>query len=242
MRHASSLDRRPLQRLAATAGLALAGAMAFAQVTFVHQPPVTGGGTMRWSKLWVDTSGQGNNLDGDAICYEDFTLANTSTINHMEWWGTGYSEQGFQIEFWKQDPGTTAYQPLGVFRESGAQPDAAFTTTSYSSGSDGSGTTHFSLDLSSPVTLAANDASNPRWFVAIIGLTTVPYGEWNWAQGTGGSNRTFQFIRGGSPAGGDWYTQLPEGRALVLSGVPEPASFLAVGIGALVLLRRRAAK
>lgn len=233
--------RSAFGRSLAALALASAGASAFAQVTFVSQLPAASGGTLRWSKLWIDTSGQGNNLDGDAICYEDFTLAAQSQINHLEWWGTGASDQGFRIEFWKQDPGTTAYQPLGVFRESGALPEAAFNTTGYTSGADGSGTTHFSLDLASPVTLAANDASNPRWFVAIVGLTTAPYAEWNWAQGLGGSNRTFQFIRGGSPAGGDWFTALPEGRALVLSGapVPEPAAIAALGIGVLALAKRR---
>jgi hypothetical protein len=192
--------------------------------TMSNQPPASGGGTMRWSKLWVDPSGQGNDLDGDAICYEDFVLTNAAQINHLEWWGDGPPNHGFQIEFWKQDPGTIAYQPYAVFRSLGAQPEKSYTITSYSAVGDPTGTTHYSVNLPTPVTLAANNSSNPRWFVAIIALTDVAYLEWNWAQGIGGSSHTFQFIRGGSPAGGDWYVVLPEGRSMIVSGTYTTAS------------------
>lgn len=208
----------------------------------VTQTPAQGGGVSRWSKLWIDPQGD-NNLDGDAICYEDFVLNGDAQINHVEWWGDANPDLGFQIEFWKQDPGTIAYQPYGVFRETGAQPEYALQTTSYSMSGDPSGTTHYSLDLPSPVSLAANGPSNPRWFLAVIARTDVAYLEWNWAQGLGGSNNTFQFIRGGTAGGGDLYWILPEGRAFSLSGsvVPEPASLAVMGLGSLVFgLRRRA--
>ena len=65
----------------------------------VSQQPVNGGGISRSSQLWQDPGPGGNNLDGDAICWEDFTLAAPASINHMEWWGTGASELGFRIEF-----------------------------------------------------------------------------------------------------------------------------------------------
>lgn len=208
-------------------------------VDFVNQTPATNGGTYRWSKLWVDPAGQ-NDLDGDAICYEDFVLANDSTIDHMEWWGDHNPNKGFQIEFWKQDPGTIAYQPYAVFRNAGANPEASFVINDYTAGSDPSGTVHFTWDLPDPVSLAANNAGNPRWFVAIIGLTDVPYLEWNWAQGLGGSHNTFQWIRGGNEGGGDSYRVLGEGRAMVLAGpVPEPATLAVLGIGAMLLARRR---
>lgn len=210
-------------------------------VIFVNQTPAQNGGVSRWSKLWVDPTGN-NDLDGDSICYEDFTLANPSQINHIEWWGDVIPSQGFQIEFWKQDPGTIAYQPLGVFRGSGAQPETSFKTTSFTTSSDPSNTVHFSLNLAAPVSLAANNAANPRWFIAIIGLTDVPYLQWNWSQGLGGSTRTFQFVRGGHEGGGDLYRVLPEGRAMLLSGtpVPEPAALAILGLGfASIVWRRR---
>ena len=71
--------------------------------TLVSQSPVSGGGVTRWSQLWQDPGPDGNNLDSDAICWEDFSAAWPVTIERLEWWGTGACELGFQVEFWKQD-------------------------------------------------------------------------------------------------------------------------------------------
>lgn len=206
---------------------------------FVDQQPAANGGTLRWSKLWIDPFGD-NDLDSDAICYEDFVLTNDSTIEHLEWWGDLNPNLGFQIEFWKQDPGTIAYQPYAVFRNSGANPKAKFVSTDYAFGPDPSGMIHFSWDLPTPVELAKNDAVNPRWFVAIIGLTDHAPTIWSWATGNGGSHRTFQWVR----ADGNNFRLLGEGRALLISGtelVPEPAATAGIlmGLSALALRRRR---
>lgn len=219
------------------------GCLAFAAganaTVFVNQTPAANGGTLRWSKLWIDPFGD-NDLDSDAICYEDFVLANDSRIEHLEWWGNLNPNLGFQIEFWKQDPGTIAYQPYAVFRGSGANPEATFTSTDYAFGSDPSGMIHFSWDLPTPVELAKNGASNPRWFIAIIGLTDNAPTIWSWATGVGGSHRTFQWIR----ADANNFHVLGEGRALLISGtelVPEPVTVAGIlaGLGALALRRRR---
>lgn len=214
----------------------------------VSQEPVSGGGVARWSQLWQDPGPGENDLDSDAICWADFTLGGATTIEHMEWWGTGASEIGFRVEFWRQDPGTIAYQPLAVFDvapgPSPVNPEARFTVTAadFTTSSGPGGLTHFSLDLDSPVSLAANDAANPRWFVGIIGLTAQPYATWNWAQGVGGSHATFQFLRGGIDGGGYSFRALGEGRAMLLAGttVPEPGgASLLLALGGLVSRRRR---
>jgi hypothetical protein len=200
--------------LAAAAALP---SMAWGSVV-VNQQPVSGGGVARWSQLWQDPGPNGNDLDGDSVCWADFTLSAPTSINHIEWWGTGACELGFRIEFWRQDPGTVAYQPLGVFYYGGVHtvlPEARFDTTSYTVSGGPGGINHYVLNMPSPVTLPANNAANPRWFVAIIGLTSVPYATWNWSQGTGGSNRTYQFIRGEGPQ----FRSLPEGRALEMEGI-----------------------
>jgi hypothetical protein len=208
-------------------------------VILVSQVPPQGGGTGRWSKMWVDPFGD-NDYDSDAICYEDFVLAQQTTIEHIEWWGDAPPGLGFTIEFWRQDPGTIAYQPLAVFRNAGALAEAEFTTLGYSSNPD-LGKWHYSLDLAQGVTLDANNAANPRWFIAIYALDNSAPLLWSWSQGLGGSNRTFQWIR----ADGNQFHVLGEGRGLVLGGtpIPEPASMLALAFGVLTLalMRRRQA-
>jgi hypothetical protein len=184
----------------------------------VSQDPVSGGGVTRWSQLWQDPGPDGNDLNGDSVCWEDFAFGIPVTIDHVEWWGNGACELGFQIEFWRQDPGTIAYQPLAVFDYGGGPavtPEARFrvTPTEYTSSGGPGGLTHYSLDLASPVSLGANDAANPRWFIGIIGLTSQAYVTWNWSQGVGGSTRTYQYIRGEGPI----FRSLSEGRALLLS-------------------------
>ena len=130
-----------------------------------------------------------------------------------------------RIEFWRQDPNTIAYQPLAVWYYGwngpgdppvSPEPGSIPQTTAFTTSPGPGGLIHYSLDLASPVSLAANNSGNPRWFIAIIGLTSQPYATWNWAQNIQGSTHTFQFIRGGSPGGGNLFWILPEGRALVL--------------------------
>lgn len=212
----------------------------------VSQPPVVGGGVARSSQLWQDPSPAGNNLDGDAVCWEDFTLNQAAAISHFEWCGNGASELGFQIEFWRQDPGTIAYQPLGVFYYGQGNPPVSpeppgfitVTPADYVTSIDTAGLTHFVLDLASSVNLAANNSGNPRWFIGIVGLTAQPFATWNWAQDSSGSAHTFQFIRGGTPAGGDLFHELPDGRALILGDatvVPEPDSLMLLAAAALTI-------
>lgn len=212
----------------------------------VSQTPVSGGGVSRWSQLWQDPSPAGNDLDGDSICWQDFTLTAATSITHMEWWGKGASELGFRIDFWPQDPGTIAYQPLAVFDSgpgpSPVTPTARFTVTpaDFTTSAGPGGLTRFVLDLDTPVDLPANDAANPRWFVGVIGLTHQAYMTWDWAQGLGGSNRTFQFVRGGFDGGGYAFRSLGEGRALLLADVPEPMGLpLLVAAAALVVATRQ---
>ena len=213
------------------------------EVVLSSQSPVSGGGVSRWSQLWQDPTPAGNDLDGDSICWEDFTWSAPAVIDHLEWWGTGASELGFQIEFWRQDPGTIAYQPLAVFDvgpgPSNVTPEARFrvTPSDYTTALGPGGLTHFVLELANPLALAANDSGNPRWFVGIVGLTQQAYVTWNWAQGTGGSTRTFQWVRGGFDGGGYAFRALPEGRALLLSGIPEPSAATLCLSGAILLGR-----
>lgn len=191
--------------------------------TFSNQQPATNGGITRWSTLWVDPTGQ-NDLDSDSMCFEDFLLSGPAQINHLEWWGDSIPNKGFQLEVWKQDPGTVAYQPYAVWRGAGGLPNWHKTITIFNSSWDSRGMYHFTYDLTTPFNLAANDSTNPRWFLAVIGLTDVAFLEWNWSQGLGGSTQTMQWIRGG---GNRWY-HLAEGRAMVIGGNSLPATLSGV--------------
>lgn len=251
---------RAAAALALAALAVLPASRAAAQLPIV-QSPVPGGGVLRASQLWQDPHGD-DDLDGDAVLWDDFVLARPTSIGHVEWWGTGASELGFQLEIWRQDPNTIAFQPLGVFYyghhgagEPPVRPEAmlrrpldAITTTV-----GGDGMTHYVLDLATPLTLAANDATNPRWFIGIVGLTAQPYAQWQWAQGTGGHGGTFQFVRGGYD-GGDMFRRFGNDHALVLgtpgtdpgpgpgpgTTVPEPGTLPLLLVGALGAAARAA--
>lgn len=196
----------------------------------VSQAPVSGGGVTRWSQLWQDPGPNGNDLNGDSVCWQGFVLPTPATIDHMEWWGNGASELGFQIEFWRQDPGTIAYQPLGVFYYGGDHtvlPESPGFIREIPITSPGpGGLTHYAVDLSTPVALAANDAANPRWFVSVIGLTHQAYYTWNWAQSLDATMGTFQFVRGD----GHTFRNLGDARALVLATAPGPGDYNGDGV------------
>ena len=185
----------------------------------VYQTPSPNGGVSRWSQLWQDPGPGGNDLDSDAVCWTDFSLSSTTKITHLEWWGTGACELGFQIEFWPQDPGTIAYQPLAVFDRgpgpSPVTPEARFLVTpaDYITESGPGNLVRYRLELPAPVTLPATNSANPRWFVGIIGLTHQAFVTWNWSQGVGGSTRTYQWLR----ADANHFRSLGDGRALVIA-------------------------
>ena len=190
------------------ASLLLAPA-AWGQTTLFSQAMVPNGGTLRPSQLWVDPSGQ-NDLDSDAIAWEDFTFAESSLVTHVEWWGQALPPLGFEVSFYNQDPNTIASQP-DIFRP-GAGPIAQDTYATPTVEGVSGGMFHFSIDLTQPIIFQGNT----RYFVSVIALTPVPYATWGWAQGAGAGS-TFYWNRGAH-----MFFSMPENRALLLSGSPAP--------------------
>ncbi|MCA9289902.1 MAG: hypothetical protein KDA25_02170 [Phycisphaerales bacterium] len=207
---------RPVITVALVAGLTLASAGTASAGTLVNSQPVVGG-TMRESHLWIDPGPNGDDSDLDTICWTDFVLTVPKTIDHLEWWGTGVSELGFRIEIWPQDPNTVAYQPLGFFYYGGGNPPpsptVSFETNAITATPGPGGLTHYTLEVPTPFTLAANTPGNVRWFINVVGLSEQYSAAWKWARGTGASNVTARWLHG---SGGPVFQVLGEGRALVI--------------------------
>jgi len=186
--------------------LLLLAPLSTAQSFVYEQPSVTGGGTRRSSQLWVDPAGQ-NDLDSDAIAWENFELAQAATITHVRWWGDVAPPLGFDVSFWNQDPNTTAVQP-DIFGAN-SHPIHQDVYTSFTQTDEGNGLFRFELDLSAPVAFAGST----RYFISIVGLTPIPYATWNWAQSHVGTYGTFWWMRGLH-----MYLHLADERAVSLAG------------------------
>lgn len=100
-------------RLAGALALALGGGVGASAAELASQAPVDGFAVSRWSKLWQDPD---NDLDGDAVTWQDFQLSAPASIDRLEWWGywdPGANPLGFTVEVWRQDPSYFGYRPEG---------------------------------------------------------------------------------------------------------------------------------
>jgi hypothetical protein len=178
-----------MKLVAAALALVALAASASAQAYVYEQPMAPAGGTLRNSALWIDPTGQ-NDLDSDAIAWEDFTLTQTATITRLRWWGEAAPGLGFQISFYNQDPNTIAVQPdaFGV----GSGPISQADYTSFTQTSAGGNMYRFDVNLTTPMTFNANT----RYFVSVVGRQPIPYAGWGWASSLSGPNGTFWWSRG----------------------------------------------
>ncbi len=164
------------------------------------QPMSPFGGALRPSQFWIDPTGQ-NDSDCDAQAWEDFTLAQTTTMTTVRWWGDPAPSLGFEISFYNQDPNTTAVQPdlAGPFAT-----ELHPTVTQTAVGS----LFRFEAQLITPQTFQANT----RYFISITGQTPVFCAYWNWAQSPAGTYGTFWWQRGLH-----MYFNLADNRAVALA-------------------------
>ena len=219
----------PGRKLILTIIVSMMLALTAAQAAVVwSQPPTNSPGGTIPSQLWFDPTGQ-NNLDSDAIAYDNFTLAQSTSITRVEWWGETKPSVGFIISFYRQDPNTTAFQP-DVVMVTGNPPLASGTYTNFTQTAEASGLYHFSFDLPQPVVLSANTSANPRYFISIVDSMPVAFQTWGWARGVSGDNRMFYYQYAGSPAGGPFYTIPAFDRAFVLSDASIAAPRLTIAL------------
>lgn len=186
-----------------TLGLVVVSARA--QGTVYEQPMAPAGGTLRQSQLWIDPSGQ-NDLDSDAIAWEDFQLPQDTTVSRLRFFGDTAPSLGFRISFHHQDPNTIAVQP-DLFA-AGSTPIHQAVYTSFVQTPAGGGLYRFDVVLTTPLTFSANT----RYFVSVVGRTPIPFAAWRWAASSTGPNGTFWWSRGAH-----MYFHLGESRAMALA-------------------------
>lgn len=194
-----------MAHLTFAASFTLLATAAFAQAPAYVQPMATNGGILRASQLWIDPSGQ-NDLDSDAIAWEDFELPQTSTITRVRWWGEAPPALGFMISFFNQDPNTIAVQP-DIFAP-GSGPIGEELHTSFTQTSAGGSMYQFEVALTTPMTFNAHT----RYFISVVGQQPLPYVNWNWASSSSGPNGTFWWLRGAH-----MFFHLGESRAVALA-------------------------
>ncbi len=186
-----------------------------ADSTLYLQPMSPNGGVLRASQFWIDPSGN-NDLDSDAIAWENFTFAQDSTVTRVRWWGDAPPPLGFKVSFFNQDPNTVALQP-DIFA-SGSAPISVQNFPSPQAQSAGGSLYQFTVDLTTPVSFEAGK----RYFVSVLGQTPVPFAEWRWAASPTANLGTFWWLRGAH-----MYYHLGDDRALELVGAPGPALSMA---------------
>lgn len=136
-------------------------------------------------------------------------LTQDARITTVHWWGDAAPQFGYRIAFYPQDPNTIALQP-DIFRPEGGPIDEHDYAT-VSQYPVGNGLYRLEVQLAVPLDLLADT----QYFVAIIGLTPLPFTPVNWAAGTNGpATGTFYWMR----ADGGRYYRLPENRAVTLLG------------------------
>ncbi len=185
--------------------IALLSAGARAQGYVYEQPMAPNGYPLRASQLWIDPTGQ-NDLDSDAIAWEDFELPQDTTITRVRWWGETAPSLGFRISFYHQDPGTVAVQP-DIFAV-GSAPISQVVYANVAQTPGGGGLYRFEVALVAPLTFLANT----RYFVSVVGRTPIAYATWSWAGSSSGPNGTFWWQRGAH-----MFFHLGDSRAMALA-------------------------
>jgi hypothetical protein len=184
------------------------------------QPPGEFPDRPRNSQMWVDPTGE-NDSQLDCIASDNFALSKETTLTRLEWWGTAAPSLGFTISFYNQDTNTTGFQP-DLPPIHGHDPLARQVTTQFAQTPLLGDYFHFSYEFSPPITLPANSTTIPRYFVSVHANTPGTWDTWGWAESTQGDAKMFYYQYHGSPAGGPYYSILPDRAFILHDGTPNP--------------------
>lgn len=183
-----------------------------ASASILYTQPYDGSGNLLASQNDTNSGGLGN----FATVYDNFTLANVSSISEVTWTG-GYFNPATQAPIAQFD--------VSFYSDSGGAPGALLTSYVITGTATETllGGAIYTYDVSLPTAFSA--AGGTQYWLSVVPDLGFPP-QWGWATGMGGDGSAYQvFLGSGGPVAFDM--------SFALGGttIPEPVSFALTGIG-----------
>ncbi len=179
-----------------------------------------------------------NGFDADTYSYDNFLLANDSTINEVWWVGGGAAPSLFTVRFYTGLASAPDYQPtITALPESETAADylKGYTFAGNANETAIQGSSLFQYHVTLPETLSLS--GNTVYWIKIE-ADIAGYPSWGVAMSSHGRDaRHITYF-----TGGPYFLAGSGSEAFQLLGteaVPEPSSVIALGLGVVAILKRR---